>query len=469
MQLSSGNKNRVLSTFSLVMINVIAVDSLRTLPIGAEYGTALIFFYLVAGFCFFIPIALVSAELATGWPNLGGIYVWVTQAFGARMGFMVIWLQWIYNVVWYPTILSFITGTLAYLIDPALAQNKYFMLASILTLFWLTTLVNSFGMRLSSMVSLLGTIFGTMLPMLFIIALGVIWVLHGNATAIDFTWQSFLPSDHHQSNLAFFIAIVFGLIGIEMSAVHAEEVRNPARDYPRALLYSTVIILLTLMFSSLAIAIVVPHENIDLTVGIMQAFDAFFEQYQMQFLKPVMAFLIVFGSLACVSAWVIGPTKGLWAAKQDGCLPPILQKMTKQHVPIAILILQGILFTLICSVFVLMPTVSSSYWLLTDLTGELALIVYIVLFAAAIRLRYKAAQRERAFRVPGGNIGIWIVGLIGIITSVITMGLGLIPPKQIDVGGVWVYEALLLSGIVLLSLPPFIIYACRKAHWLTAE
>src|SRR6185437_14865497 len=104
----------------------------RTLPIGAVYGFSLVFFYLVAALVFFIPTILVTAELATAWPNTGGAYIWVREAFGPHCGFMVIWLQWIYNVVWYPTILAFIGATLAYLFDPALANNKYFLIAVVL-------------------------------------------------------------------------------------------------------------------------------------------------------------------------------------------------------------------------------------------------------------------------------------------------------------------------------------------------
>ena len=140
---------KTLGVFSLVMINVIAVDSLRSLPFSAEYGVSLIFYYILAAAAFFIPTALVSAELATGWPNKGGVYIWVREAFGDRWGFLVIWLQWIYNVVWYPTILSFVAGTLAYLINPHLADSKTYMLSVILITFWGATLLNMFGMKLS--------------------------------------------------------------------------------------------------------------------------------------------------------------------------------------------------------------------------------------------------------------------------------------------------------------------------------
>ena len=101
---------KTLSVTSLVMINVIAIDSLRTLPMGAEYGFSLVFYYLLAAITFFMPVALVAAELATGWPETGGVYVWVREAFGKKIGFITIWLQWFYNICWYPTIMAFHRG-----------------------------------------------------------------------------------------------------------------------------------------------------------------------------------------------------------------------------------------------------------------------------------------------------------------------------------------------------------------------
>jgi amino acid transporter len=115
-------EKKTLSVISLVMINVIAIDSVRTLPMGAEYGFSLVFYYLMAAVLFFLPVSLVAAELATGWPETGGVYVWVREAFGKKTGFVAIWLQWFYNVCWYPTIMATVAATLAYCIDPNLVK-----------------------------------------------------------------------------------------------------------------------------------------------------------------------------------------------------------------------------------------------------------------------------------------------------------------------------------------------------------
>ena len=117
------NKKK-LSLFALVMMNVAAIDSLRILPVSAEYGLSLIFYYVLAALLFFVPTALVSAELSTGWPETGAMYIWVREAFGRKFGFMIIWVQWISNIAWFPTIMSFIAATIFYCIDPNLVNNK---------------------------------------------------------------------------------------------------------------------------------------------------------------------------------------------------------------------------------------------------------------------------------------------------------------------------------------------------------
>lgn len=196
-------KRNILGVFSLVMINVIAVDNLRSLTAGVEYGFALVFFYALAALLFFIPSILVSAELATAWPNTGGAYIWVRTAFGARLGLVAIWLQWIYNVVWYPTIFTFIAGTFATLIDPHLADNKTYMLSAILLTYWGTTLLNCFGLKVAHALTTLGAIVGTIIPMLFIAGLGFFWLYLGKPSGMHFSWQHFFPNMRHIDNLAF--------------------------------------------------------------------------------------------------------------------------------------------------------------------------------------------------------------------------------------------------------------------------
>jgi amino acid transporter len=446
------------------MINVIAVNSLRSLAIGAEYGFSLIAYYVLASVFFFVPSALIAAELATGWPQKGGVYVWVREAFGKKLAFLAIWLQWIYNVVWYPTILAFIAATFAYLIDPALAHNQIFMLIAVLVIYWATTLINCLGMRASSWMSVIGAIFGTLLPICLVIILGLIWLIKGQPLQIEISTKALLPDLTNWGNVGFLTAVLFGLAGMEMSAVHAEEVRNPQRDYPKALFYSTVIIFITLVLGSLAIAMVVPNKQLSLVAGVMDAFAIFLQAYHLSWALPLVALFIVIGGICSVSTWSFGPTKGLLVAAHDGIMPTGLLRVNRFGAPVAILITQAVIFTILCSVFVLFPSVNSSYWILTALTSQLALLFYMLLFTAAIRLRYKYPDQPRAYRLPGGNIWMWLVAGMGILACFITLWLGFLPPAQLQLGKIWVYELMLMGGMLVVSLSGFMITKLGKTN-----
>jgi putative glutamate/gamma-aminobutyrate antiporter len=450
---------KVLNVFSLVMINVIAVDSLRSLPVSAEYGFSLVFFYILGGLFFFIPTALVAAELATGWPQTGGIYIWLREAFGKKSGFLVIWLQWLYNVVWYPTIMSFLAATLSYIFAPQLANNKAYMLTMILLLFWGATFANWFGMKISSWVSTVAALIGTLLPMLFIIVLAIFWLIGGHPLQIQFTSHEFFPT-MNLGSLGLLTVVLFGLIGMEMSAVHAGDVKNPQKDYPKALFISAILIISTLVLGSLAIAMVVPVKSIHLASGLMDAFQAFFQTFHIPWMTPVIAVLIIVGGLGTVSAWVIGPTKGLMIAAEDDAAPRFFKGTNKYAVPTKILVLQGVIMTVLSLFFVLMPSVNAAFSLLSTITGQIALLVYVGIFSAAIRLRFTKPEAPRAYRIPGGKIGMGIVAGFGILTSVTIFVFGFFPPSQIQVGSTKIYEFILISGVILICLPP--LFMMRK-------
>ena len=447
---------KVLNVFSLVMINIIAVDSLRTLPISAKLGFSLISYYVIAALAFFIPVALVAAELATSYPSTGGIYVWVREAFGKRAGFITIWLQWIYNVVWYPTMLAFIAATLSYLIAPELANNKFYLLGTGLCMFWLFTLLNCFGMKVSSIVSTLGASLGTLLPMLIIIILGIVWLIQGKPIAAQYS-SSWLPDFKSMGSLALFSAVLFSLIGMEMSAVHAEEVKNPQRDYPKALFYSTLLIISTLSLGSLAIVIVVPNESLSVVSGLIDAYAIFFNSYHMPWLTSIIAILIILGGLSGVSAWIIGPTKGLLVSARDGSLPAQFARVNRYGAPVTILVTQAIIFSILSTIFIFLDSINTAYWMLSDLSAQMALMVYIIMFAAAIKLRYSRPDHPRGYTIPGGNGVMWIVSGTGIVCCIIAMLIGFVPPSQIPVGNVFLFDSFLVGGLILFVLIPWLL------------
>lgn len=450
-------KKHALTIFSLTMITVGSVDSIRNLPATALFGSQLIVFFTLGALFFLMPAALISAELSSGWPKQGGIYIWVKEAFGKHMGFLAIWLQWIENVIWYPTILSFVAGTIGYLINPALAANPYFLWGVIVSAFWGVTLLNLRGMSSSALFSNICTLAGLLLPMTLIISLGAMWVAHGNPLQIEFNMSSILPQWQEGSIWVSLTAIMLSFCGIEIATVHANDIANPQHAFPKALIYSVLIILSTLILGSLAIAVVLPKSSINLVAGIMQAFDAFFAEYHLNWIMPVVAVMLVLGGLGGVSNWIIAPTKGLLVAAQDGNLPARFQKTNRQGAPVAMLIGQAVIVTLLSTLFLFMPSVNGSYWLLTALAAQLYMMMYMMMFAAAIKLRFKYPHHPRPFRIPGGAIGFLLVSFMGMMGTAATLLVSFIPPSDINVGNISRYELILLAGLFFMCLPPFIL------------
>jgi glutamate:GABA antiporter len=460
-----GKPKRVVSVFMLTMINVATIGSILYWPMLAEYGFSSLFFILLATLVYLIPISLVSAELATTWPQLGGVFAWVKEAFGHRWGFLAAWLVWVQNVIWYPTILSFIAATIAYIFKPELSNNPWYTLGVILIVFWTATFVNFKGMRTSGWISSLGMLLGTILPGSIIILLGVLWFISGDPLQIAISWKSLIPDMSSLKQLILFTGVLTSLSGMEMSAVHARDVEHPKKTYPKAIFLSALIILSLSIPGVLSVAIVVPQEKISLIAGTLQALEVFFHKYSINLFLPYMALLISIGSIASVSTWTVGPTKSLLAAAQIGDLPPIFQKLNKNLMPVPLLILQAIVVSLISLLFVFFSTLNAAYWFLMALVSELYLVMYILMFAAAIKLRYKHPNIDRPYKIPGKKMGIWLVAGTGLLSCLFTICIGILPPQYIQVAHPVVYVAGMVVGGILLSLGPTFILLFQKKRW----
>jgi amino acid transporter len=112
-----------------------------------------------------------------------------------------------------------------------------------------------------------------------------------------------------------------------------------------------------------------------------------------------------------------------------------------------------------------MPNLSSYFWILSALSAQSYLIMYILMFISAIRLRYTQPHVPRAYRVPFHYPGMWFFAGIGILVSVFAICLGFVPPVQIEVGSLFFYDSFLAVGLLIMIGIPLIIYQCRKPSW----
>lgn len=465
----SNKSTAKLSVFTLAIMNITAVVSLRGLPAEAEYGISSAFYYLFAALVFLIPTSLVAAELAAMFQNKqGGVFRWVGEAYGKRLGFLAIWIQWVQSTIWYPTVLTFGAVAIAFIglrpsADMMLASNRVYTLVVVLIIYWLATFISLKGLGWVGKISKIGGLVGTIIPAGLLIILAIVYLATGGQSQMD--WGgNFFPDLSNMSNLVLASSIFLFFAGMEMSGVHVKDVENPGKNYPRAVFVGAFITVLIFILGTFSLGIIIPQKDINLTQSLLTGFDGYFNYLHASWLSPIIAIALAFGVLASVLTWVSGPSKGLLSVGRAGYLPPFLQKTNENGVQKNILLVQGCIVTFLSLLFVVMPSVQTFYQILSQLTVLLYLIMYMLMFSAAIVLRYKMKDAKRPFRL-GSNLFMWIIGGLGFCGSLLAFVLSFIPPSQIPSGSPTVWFMVLILGCIIVVGIPFVIYALRKPSW----
>ncbi len=422
------------------MINIVAIASLRDLPQMATYGVGSIFFYVLAALVFFIPVSIVSAELATAWPERGGIYVWVREAFGEKWGFIAVFLQWFQNICWFPVILTFGAASLAFAILPEgardLSENKFYVVSVVLVTYWVSVFLNFRGLSGSSLISTIGTSTGVLIPGLLLVGLAGLGILQGVPSNLMANGDRWIPEMTQFSNVTFAVSVWLAFAGMEMTAAHAREVRSPERIYPISILISAIVILTVFILGALSIATALAPGEYNLQSGVTESLRLMLGRYGLEELSRVVAFGMAVGVFGSVNAWILGPSKGLLAAAEDGALPKSLRKVNSKSVPTRILLIQALIVSLLCVAFTLQPTVAAAYFMISVLTIQIYLCMYFIMFMAALRLRRLHPEKRGTFQVPGGKIGLVAVCLTGGSSALFAIALGFFPPAQLRETGI---------------------------------
>ncbi len=451
-----------ISWTALALMTVSSVASLRPAPTMAVYGLACVFLYVLPAIVFLIPTALVSAELASGWS--GGVYRWVSEGISPNMGFAAAWHQFAMTIFYYPTLLSFVASTLAYVINPDLASNGVYTAVVIIVVYWLgVMLALRGGIGVIAKLASSGVLIGTLIPGALLVILGVAYLLQGNSSAAPMDADHLLPAWTGIASIVLIVSNFGAYSGMEMNAVHVNELEKPSSQFPRAMFLAVILVLLILILPPLAISWVVPAEDVSLTAGIMQAFSAILGHFSMGWLTPIIGLAIVIASLAGFMTWLSGPSRSLLlVAKDGGYLPPFFQRTNKAGVQENILVVQGGVTTVLAVLFALVPAVSNAYWIFMTITTSVYLLLYLSLFVAAYRLRKLQPDHPRGYRAPALPL---LCG-VGFVSSLAAILISFVPPSQFGDGGAGAFVAIVGGGILLLGLLiPWALIKFRKPTW----
>jgi amino acid transporter len=438
-----------------------SVGYLGSAPALSVFGLASVFLYVLPAFVFLLPVSLVAAELASGWP--GGVYNWVREGISAPMGLLAVWCEFAQTIFYYPALLAYVAGTLAYVIDPGLAGNGVYTAAIIIVLFWGGVLVSSRGVALVAGLSSGGTMIGTLIPAAILVALGVAYLVQGNHPAAPMTANHLLPAWDGLASIVLVVNSFFTYAGIEVNAVHVDELRNPGREYPKSIFLAMALVLAVFIGPTLAIAWVIPSQQISLTAGVMQAFNRLFTYFGVGFAVPLIAIALAVGALAGMISWLDGPSEGLLRiGREQGFLPPYFQRVNGQGIEVRILAAQGAVITVIALLYAFIPGVSRAYWIFAVMATQVYLIMYVLMFIAAIRLRRSQPDHARGYRAPA----LGLLCLLGAVSSVAALVIGFVPPSQSGHSNPLAYAILILAGILAIGiLPPLLMDRLRKPGW----
>lgn len=465
---------RTLTFFGFFAITASMVMTVYEYPSFASSGFQLVFFLIVGGILWFLPVALCAAEMATvkGWET-GGIFAWVGNTLGRRWGFAALFFQWFQITVGFVTMAFFILAAFAYVVQwDALYKDPLVMFFGVAAIVWLLTLTQLGGTKYTARISKVGFVGGIIVPVLVLLVGLIYYFATGGASQITIDAATFVPDFTKVDTLVIFASFILAYMGVEASASHVNELKNPNRNYPLAMIILAVLTIALDALGGLAVATTLPASVLDgnLSFGVIEAFRAIFVQHigpSMGWVVFAVALLLALGVLAEISAWIVGPSRALLDTAHDGILPPSFKKVNKNGVSVKTVVIQAIIVTVwdgvLCGSIALSGGSSSSVGYLTaiGLTVVIYLVGYILFFLGYFFLIFKKKGLQRSFQLPGGTPFKAIVAAVGLIMTVATLIISFFPSSNLSAQANQVYQVTLIVAFAISVAIPFIIYALR--------
>lgn len=468
----TNNKSSVkkqLTLFGFFALTASMVLTVYEYPTFATSKLQLIFFLIVGGFLWFVPVALCAAEMATvdGWnENGGGVFSWVGHTLGERFGFANIFFQWFQITVGFVTMIYFILGALASVFNwPALDTNPTIKFFGVLVVFWILTFSQFGGTKNTAKIAKVGFIGGILFPSAILFVLAICYLVQGGPLQISFSARGLIPNFSKLNTLVVFVSFILAYMGVEASASHVNELKDPQRNYPLAILILVILAIILDTVGGITIAAVVPQAKLSLSAGVVQGFQFLILHFDshMMILVRIIALLLAMGVAAEISAWVVGPSRGLFATAQQGILPKWFRKTNSHDVPTNLVLIQGLIVSIWDAVLTFGGNGNNvSFFAAISLTVVIYLSGYILFFLGYFVLVYKHRDLKRAYHVPGGTTGKSIIAGCGLILSIFALLISFVPPSSIAPSSDRAYETILIISYIIALILPFLIYAFRS-------
>ena len=465
---------RTLTFFGFFAITASMVMTVYEYPSFASSGFHLVFFLIIGGILWFLPVALCAAEMATvkGWES-GGIFAWVGNTLGRRWGFAALFFQWFQITVGFVTMAFFILAAFAYVVGwDALYKDPLVMFFGVAAIVWLLTLTQLGGTKYTARISKVGFVGGIIVPVLVLLAGLLIYFATGGMSQIAISPAAFVPDFSKADTLVIFASFILAYMGVEASASHVNELKNPNRNYPLAMIILAVLTIALDALGGLAVATTLPASVLDgnLSFGVIEAFRAIYVEHigpAFSWIVFAVALLLALGVLAEISAWIVGPSRALLDTAHDGILPPSFKKVNKHGVSVRTVVVQAAIVTMwdavLCGSIALSGGSSSSVGYLTaiGLTVVIYLVGYVLFFLGYFVLVLRKKSLPRSFQLPGGTPFKVVVAGVGLVMTLATLVISFFPSSNLTAQANQVYQITLFVAFAVSVALPFVIYSQR--------
>ncbi|WP_123054253.1 amino acid permease [Clostridium sp. JN-1] len=449
-------KNKI-GLWDLVFMNVSALFGIRWISksTASSFGLGLgaIPMWILFTFIFFVPAALICAELAATYPRDGGLYEWVKEAYGDKQGFMVSWLNWTAKIFWYTSFLTFLIVNISYAIGvPALASSKIFVMVSSLIVFWVLSVISTKGMAFAKIFTSVGALGSTVPAILLIIMAFVSVYVFGHEPASAYTIQTLTPK-LNASSFAAISSVMFALAGAETTANFVTEIDNPKKNFPKSIIIAAVMVAGLYVLGSIAITLILPTDKITASQGILVALSKVASDLGIGtwFIRLV-ALGISLSIFGAIILYIASPIKMLFGSVNKGIFSESFTKLNEHNIPTRAVYLQAVIVTVILVATALLPSVDAIYNVLVTMTALTALFPYVLLFSSYIKLRKSRPNENRPYEISKKNKT--AIRISYMVLTVVIIGIVLSAAPVMDtLKGNIIYEVEMIGGglIVIFS------------------
>ncbi len=441
---------REMGLWDVVLFNIAAVLGPRWIARAAHAGESSLSLWLIAAVFFFVPTALVIVELATRFPDEGGLYVWTKEAFGDFHGFVAGWCYWTYTILYFPGLLTASVAMSVYIGGPSaawLADNKVYIIAASIVLLAIAAGLNLIGLNIGKWLQNAGGV-ATYVPLVMLLGVGLyVFLKQGPATPLSIKGAA--PTLDFDT-LNFWSGIAFAFTGMELVCAMSEEVRNPRKTFPRSILISAVLIGVIYFLGTIAVLWILPSDQVNTQNGVFQAITSGSALMGLAWFGVIAALLVTVGNAGGVGATVAGASRVPFAVGIDCYLPEAFGKLhPKWRTPYVAILVQAVLSAVILVLANTNETISGAYEVLINATIVVYFIPFLYMYAAVIKLAYRGnrGSEEHSVLIPGGRTGVWIAGSLGFAVTALSIVLALIPSK--DVTDTVSYELKIIGGTLV--------------------